>query len=183
MPSTKAYSVGLIALSVVAAVFAALWFNAYMKYKIYEDAYEKLLDRYEKLLKRYADTLLSLGKDSGTAALPPGYYLAYPIVIPINDIGFVDITVISKQSGVKVYIVDYHQFAEWCASKSLSSYYLYEEGSYIDSKVTLYPGVYYMVIINPNRTPTSISYTLKTTYKSLHDLVLETLAPGGQGRS
>jgi hypothetical protein len=68
MPSTKAYSVGLVALSVVVAVFAALWFNAYMKYKIYEDAYEKLLDRYKKLLERYADTLLSLGKDSGTAA-------------------------------------------------------------------------------------------------------------------
>ena len=75
--------------------------------------YEKLLDEYGKLLNRYADTLISLGKHSGTAALPPEYYLTFPMVIPIDDIGFVDITVISKQSSVKVYIVDYHQYTEW----------------------------------------------------------------------
>jgi hypothetical protein len=183
MPSTKAYSVGLVALSFVAVLFAGLWLIYWDAYKNMLNRYEKLLDEYGKLLNRYADTLISLGKHSGTAALPPGYYLAFPMVIPIDDVGFVDITVISKQSSVKVYIVDYHQYTEWCASKSFSSYYLYREGSYIDSKVMLRPGVYFVVIINPDRTPTSISYTVKTMYKSLYDWVLETLAPRDRGKS
>ncbi len=161
MTLTKAYLAGLVALSVVATVFVALWFDAYIRYKIYEDEYRKLLDR-------HVETLISLGRNSGTDTLLPRHYLAIPIVILIDDIGFVNVTVISKQSSVKVYIFDISQYAEWCARNSYSSYYLHEEGSYIDSKVALKPGVYFVVIINPNTTPTSISYTVKTMYKSLY---------------
>jgi hypothetical protein len=172
MPSTKAYLAGLVALSVVATVFAILFA---ILYKTYEDAYEKLLDRHKKLLDevekladRHAKILFWLGNNFGTDKLLPGYYLAIPIIIPIDDIGFVNVTVISKQSSVKVYIFDIRQYAEWCAHKSFSSYYLYEEGSYIDRKVTLQLGLYFVVIINPNTTPTSVSYRVTTMYKSLY---------------
>jgi hypothetical protein len=176
MPSTKAYLAGLVALSIVATVFAALWSDAYIKYKYYEvmyKHYEVMYKHYEdeckKLLNRYVKILASLGIDSGSYTLLPEYYLATPIIIPIDDTGFVNVTVISKQSSVKVYIFDMRQFGEWCARKSFSSYYLYEEGAYIDRKVTLNTGVYFVVIFNPNTTPTSISYSVKTMYKSLYD--------------
>jgi hypothetical protein len=162
MPSTKAYLAGLVALSVVATVFAALWFDAYITYKIYEDEYWKLWDKYVK-------KLISLGKNSGSETLLPGHYLAFPIIIPIDDTGFVNVTVISKQSSVKVYIFDMSQYSDWCARRSIRSYYLYEEGAYIDRKVILRTGVYLMVIFNPNTTPTSIFYSVKTMYKSLYD--------------
>jgi len=177
MPSTKAYSVGLVALSVVAVLFAGLWLIYYNAYNDMLNRYEKLLDRHaklldmsEKLVDRYVKILVWLGNNFGTDTLLPGYYRAIPIVIPIDDTGFVNVTVISKQSSVKVYIFDIRQFVEWSARGSFSSYYLYEEGSYIDRKVTLSPGVYFVVIVNPNKTPTSISYIVKTMYKSLYDL-------------
>ncbi|MFZ8810640.1 MAG: hypothetical protein ACO2PN_21350 [Pyrobaculum sp.] len=173
MPSTKAYLAGLVALTVVLTVAAAAFA---VLYKTYEDAYEKLLDRHKKLLdevekfaERHAKILFWLGTNFGTSELLPGYYLAIPIVIPIDDVGIVDVTVISKQGSVKVYIFDKNQFAEWCARKSISSYYLYAEGSYIERKVTLRPELYFVVIINPNITPTSISYRVITRYKSLLD--------------
>jgi len=169
MPLTKAYLAGLVALSVVATVFAALWFDAYIKYNRYEVMYKFYKDEYTKLQDRYVKKLIWLGKNSGSDTLLPGSYLAIPIIIPIDDIGFVNVTVISKQSSIKVYIFDMSQFGEWCARKSFSSYYLYEEGAYIDSNVTLKTGVYFVVIINPNITPTSISYSVKTMYKSLND--------------
>ncbi|NAZ32777.1 MAG: hypothetical protein GU356_00530 [Pyrobaculum sp.] len=169
MPSTKAYLAGLVALSVVATVFAALWFDAYIKYESYKAMYEFCKNKYTKLVDRYVKTLIGLGVNSGSDTLQPGYYLAFPIIIPIDDTGFVNVTVISKQSSVKVYIFDMSQFMEWCARQSFRSYYLHEEGAYIDSKVTLRTGVYFVVIINPNTTPTSIFYSVKTMYKSLYD--------------
>jgi len=170
MPSTKAYLAGLVALSVVATVFAALWFDAYINYKHYEVMYKLYQNKYTKLLDRYVKILIGLGVNSGSDTLLPGHYLAFPIIIPIDDTGFVNVTVISKQSSVKVYIFDMSQYWEWCTRKSLSSYYLHEEGSYIDSKVALKSGVYFVVIINPNTTPTSIFFSVKTMYKSLYDL-------------
>jgi hypothetical protein len=108
----------------VAVLFAVLWLIYWDAYKDMLDRYEKLVDRYGKLLNRYADTLISLGENSGTATLLPGHYLAIPIVIPPDDTGFVNVAVISKQSSVKAYIIDISQYAEWCAHKSFSSYYL-----------------------------------------------------------
>jgi hypothetical protein len=54
----------------------------------------------------------------------------------------------------------------WYASGSYYSYYLYDAGTYINDQVSLNPGVYVVVIDNPNITSTTISFTITTTYTS-----------------
>jgi Tfp pilus assembly protein PilE len=53
MASVKAYLAGLVALAVVAAVFAVLWFMAYANYAGLEARYAKLQSRYNTLESNY----------------------------------------------------------------------------------------------------------------------------------
>jgi len=157
MPSTKAYLAVLVALSIVATVFAILWLTTYMNY--------------EHLNNKYRDLLTSLGAFLGRNTLPPGYYEARMIYIPIGYTGNVIMTVVSEPNRVKVYIFNLQQYADWCrsGSPSPSSYYLYDEGTYIQRQVSLMSGVYFVVFFNSNTSPTTISYAIGTAYTSLND--------------
>jgi hypothetical protein len=157
MPSTKAYLAVLVVLSVVATVFATLWLTTYMNY--------------EHLNHKYRYLLTSLGAILESDTLPPEYYVARVIYIPKGYTGDVIMTIVSKPNRVKVYILDLQQFGDWCTSRSpsLSSYYLYDEGTYINRQVRLMSGVYFVVFINLNTSPTTISYAIATVYTSLND--------------
>jgi hypothetical protein len=73
MASIKAYKAGLVALSVMATVFAILWLMTYMNYKLLEDKYTNL-----KVTHRYI--LKSIGSASGYDKLRPGGCYVVPIL-------------------------------------------------------------------------------------------------------
>jgi hypothetical protein len=54
----------------------------------------------------------------------------------------------------------------WYATGSYYSYYLYDAGTYINDQVSLNPGVYIVIIDNPNIISTSITFTITTIYTS-----------------
>jgi type II secretory pathway pseudopilin PulG len=180
MASVRVYLVGLVVLAVVAAVFAVLWFMAYTNYANLEVEYANLQNQYNALQSQYQQLqtqfgrlnstywslLESLGYASGGGTLLPGYYKSLVILVPSGYVGSVHITVSSTPSNVEVYVFDLHNYAMWYASGSYYSYYLYDAGTYINDQVSLNPGVYVVVIDNPNITSTTISFTITTTYTS-----------------
>ncbi len=158
MTSIKAYKAGLVALSVVATVFAILWLTTYMNYKLLEDKYTNL-----KVTHRYI--LKSIGSASGYDKFPPWGCYVVPIFIPNGYVGVVQITANSSPSSVGVYVYNLYDVARsWCVNDPFASNYLRDEGTYHYHQIILYRGVYAVVITNPHSTLTSISYRIKTTY-------------------
>jgi hypothetical protein len=158
MASIKAYKAGLVALSVVATVFAILWFTTYINYKLLEDKYTNL-----KVTHRYI--LKSIGSASVYDKFPPGSCDIVPIFIPNSFVGVVQITVNSSPSSVGVYVYNLYDIARsWCINDPFVSVYLSDEGTHHDHQIILNPGVYAVVITNPHSTLTSVSYRIKTTY-------------------
>ncbi len=219
MASINAYLAGLVALAVVAAVFAVLWLMAYTNYTSLEakyanlqsqyntleanytnlktnynnlqsqyqalqtqysslqsqysglqsqysalqSQYGQLQSQYSKLNGTYWNILTFLGQASGSVTLQPDSFTRGWVVVPRGFSGTLHITVIAS-SSVEVFVFDLYDYGQWIEGYSYT-YYLYDQGTYINDQVSVGPGLYIIVIYNPSSTTTaSFSATVTTTY-------------------
>jgi len=137
------------------------------QYQTLQNQYSNLQSQYNNLNNIYSNILTYLGEDNiSDGTLPPGYF-TYPwVVVPNGFSGTIYIT-ISASSPVEVYVFDLYNLIQFAEGYSYT-YYLYDQGTYINDQVSVGPGLYMITIYNPSNTLTiSYSATITTTYTSL----------------
>jgi len=103
-----------------------------------------------------------LGDWSGSDTLPAGYFAHLWVVVPNGFSGTIYIT-ISASSPVEVYVLDLSNLLQAVEGYSYT-YYLYDQGTYINDQVSVGPGLYVITVVNPSSTSISFSYSITTTY-------------------
>jgi chaperonin cofactor prefoldin len=133
------------------------------QYSALQSQYQQLQSQYSKLNSTYWNILTFLGQDSGSGTLQPGYFTHTWVVVPRDFSGTIHIAV-SASSSVEVFVFDLYNYVQWVEGYSYT-YYLYDQGTYINDQVSVGPGLYIIVIYNPSSTTAaSYSFAVTTTY-------------------
>jgi len=127
-----------------------------------QDRYQQLQSQYSNLNNTYWNILTFLGHWSGSDTLPAGYFAHLWVVVPNGFSGTIYIT-ISASSPVEVYVLDLYNLLQAVEGYSYT-YYLYDQGTYINDQVSVGPGLYVITVVNPSSTTISFSYSITTTY-------------------
>jgi len=127
-----------------------------------QDQYQQLQSRYSNLNNTYWNILTFLGYWSGSDTLPANYFAHMWVVIPNGFSGTIYVT-ISASSPVQVYVLDLSNLI-LAVEGYLYTYYLYDQGAYINDQVSVGPGLYVITVVNPSSTTISFSYSITTTY-------------------
>jgi len=127
-----------------------------------KDQYQQLQSQYSNLNNTYWNILTSLGQWSGSDTLPADYFAHLWVVVPNGFSGTIYIT-ISASSPVEVYVLDLSNLILAVEGYSYT-YYLYDQGTYINDQVSVGPGLYIITVVNPSSTTISFSYSITTTY-------------------
>ena len=158
MPSTNAYLIGFVVLVVVAAVFAILWFMAYMNYTSLEIRYVKLHSQYTNLQSQYQaleakynkliTALASAESYSGIYYLNPGNITMFEFIVPKGYNAAVNIN-ISSSDSLAIVVAPLNVFNEersitsWTQAQGVTFYMGYT----ISKSIILSPGSYFIVVI------------------------------------
>ncbi len=166
----KSINVAVVALAVIAVVLAILWVIIYTtptrlgaNCANLQKQYQQLQSQYSKLNGTYWNILSYLGNISGSSILQPGYFTATWVVVPRGFTGVIHITV-TASSPIEVYVLNLYNYGLWIEDSSYT-YYLYDQGTYINDTVTVDPNLYIIVFYDPSSTTTvTYSVTISTTY-------------------
>jgi len=134
------------------------------QYQTLQNQYSNLQSKYNNLNNTYSNILTFLGQDNiGDGTLPPSYFVHPWVVVPNGFSGTIHI-IVSASSPVEVYVLDLYNLIQAAEGYSYT-YYLYDQGTYINDQVTVGPGLYIIVIYNPSNVLTvSYSATITTAY-------------------
>jgi prefoldin subunit 5 len=134
------------------------------KYISLQDQYQQLQSQYNNLNNTYSNILAFLGQANiSDGTLQPSSLTNTWVVVPNGFSGTIYITV-SASSNVVVYVFDLYNLIQAVEGYSYT-YYLYDQGTYINDQVSVGPGLYIITIYNPSNTlTTSYSATITTTY-------------------
>jgi Tfp pilus assembly protein PilE len=102
-----------------------------------------------------------------SGGLGPDRYIRTWVVVPSNYSATIEITV-NASSPVEVFVFDLYNYMQWLEGYS-PTYYLYDQGTYINDQVSVGSGLYIIVIYNPSSTlgiDTSGSVTVTFTQSS-----------------
>jgi len=137
------------------------------QYQTLQNQYSNLQSQYNNLNNTYSNILTFLGQDNiSDGTLPPGYFVHPWVVVPKGFSGTIYVTV-SASSPVEVYVLDLYNLIQVAEGYSYT-YYLYDQGTYINDQVSVGPGLYIIAIYNPSNTLTiSYSATITTTYTQI----------------
>ena len=138
--------------------------NLQNQYQTLQSQYSNLQSQYNNLNNTYSNILTFLGQDNiSDGTLPPSYFVHPWVVVPNGFSGTIYIT-ISASSPVEVYVLDLYNLIQAAEGYSYT-YYLYDQGTYINDQVSVGPGLYIIAIYNPSNILTiSYSATITTTY-------------------
>ena len=132
------------------------------QYQTLQNQYSNLQSQYNNLNNTYSNILTFLGHWSGSDTLPADYFEHLWVVVPNGFSGTIYITV-SASSNVVVYVLDLYNLIQFAEGYSYT-YYLYDQGTYIKDQVSVGPGLYVIIVVNPGSTTISFSYSITTTY-------------------
>jgi FtsZ-binding cell division protein ZapB len=134
------------------------------QYQTLQNLYFNLQSQYNNLNNTYSNILTFLGQDNiSDGTLPPSYFVHPWVVVPNGFSGTIHI-IVSASSPVEVYVLDLYNLIQAAEGYSYT-YYLYDQGTYINDQVSVGPGLYIITIYNPSNTSTiSYSATITTAY-------------------
>jgi len=134
------------------------------RYQTLQNQYSNLQSQYNNLNNTYSNILTFLGQDNiSDGTLLPSYFVHPWVVVPNGFSGTIYVTV-SASSSVEVFVFDLYNLIQAAEGYSYT-YYLYDQGTYINDQVSVGPGLYIIAIYNPSNTLTvSYSATITTTY-------------------
>jgi len=98
-----------------------------------------------------------------SSELWPGQYMRTWVVVPSNYSATIEITV-NASSPVEVFVFDLYNYMQWLEGYS-PTYYLYDQGTYINDTVTVPgSGLYIIVVYDSSNTTVSYSFSVSVTY-------------------
>ena len=132
-----------------------------------KDQYQQLQSQYNNLNNTYSNIFTFLGQANiSDGTLPPSSLTNTWVVVPNGFSGTIYVT-LSASSPVEVYVFDLYNLIQAVEGYSYT-YYLYDQGTYINDQVSVGPGLYIIAIYNPSNTLTiSYSATITTTYTQI----------------
>jgi len=137
------------------------------RYQTLQNQYSNLQSQYNNLNNTYSNILAFLGQANiSDGTLPPSSITNTWVVVPKGFSGTIYVTV-SASSSVEVYVFDLYNLIQAVEGYS-PTYYLYDQGTYINDQVSVGPGLYIITIYNPSNALTvSYSTTITTTYTQI----------------
>jgi len=137
------------------------------RYQTLQNQYSNLQSQYNNLNNTYSNILAFLGQANiSDGTLPPSSLTNTWVVVPNGFSGTIYVTV-SASSPVEVYVFDLYNLIQAVEGYSYT-YYLYDQGTYINDQVSVGPGLYIITIYNPSNALTvSYSATITTTYTQI----------------
>lgn len=132
-------------------------------YQNLQSQYESLQKQYSNLNNTYWNILTFLGNENNSAILQPNQFIYKEVAIPSGFSGTINI-MISSSNPIEVFVFDLYNLIQAIEGNPYG-YYLYNNGTYINTSVTLGPRFYIVFIYNPNNsTKATLSYEITTIY-------------------
>ncbi|EOD42257.1 hypothetical protein Nst1_599 [Candidatus Nanobsidianus stetteri] len=144
--------------------------NLQNMYQNLQSQYKSLQEQYSNLNNTYWNILTFLGNGNNSAILQPNQFIYKEIAIPTGFSGTINI-MISSSNPIEVFVFDLYNLIQAIEGNPYG-YYLYNNGTYINTSVTLGPGFYIVFIYNPNNTTeATLSYEITTIYTTAPKLL------------